>query len=166
MSNPYQAPKTSGIPDSKLGLAGHVPVIAVLLIIQGVLEIIGGLMALGTGVFMALLPSIAPQAAGAQQQSAGFMILAVVYLLGGVLALVLGVLKIWAGWKNRLYRGRTLGITAISSGFVSLVTCYCGPTGLGLAIYGLIVYLNDRTTEAFALGEQGYTPVQIRDALS
>jgi hypothetical protein len=166
MSNPYQAPESSGIPASQFGFAAHVPVVAVMLIVQGSLEILMGLMLLGMSIFMMVMSSQPLPNADQQPPPGFFLILTVVYIVLGLGVCGVGGLKIWAGWKNWSYRSRGWGIAAICSGFASVFTCYCAPTAIALAIYGLIVYLDNRSKQAFALGEQGYTREQIRITLS
>lgn len=60
------------------------------------------------------------------------------------------------------FRGRTLGIVALSSGLLSIAGCYCLPTAIGLFIYGLIVLLNEPVKRAFAMGEQGRSASEIQ----
>ena len=49
-------------------------------------------------------------------------------------------------------------------GMVSIMTCYCFPTSLALAIYGLVVLLSQPVKLAFDLGDQGYDPTEIQKA--
>ena len=81
----------------------------------------------------------------------------------GLIFLVVGVLGIWAGIRMLKFRGRTLGIVALSSGLLSMFGCYCLPTAIGLFIYGLIVLLNEPVKRAFAMGEQGRTASEIQN---
>ena len=95
---------------------------------------------------------------------AGFeWIMLAVYGSMGLVSLVIGVLGIWAGIRMLKFRGRTLGIVALSSGLLSMFGCYCLPTAIGLFIYGLIVLLNEPVKRAFAMGEQGRTASEIQN---
>ena len=95
---------------------------------------------------------------------AGFewMLLAI-YGSMGLISLVIGVLGIWAGIRMLKFRGRILGIVALSSGLLSIAGCYCLPTAIGLFVYGLIVLLNEPVKRAFAMGEQGRTAAEIQN---
>ena len=95
---------------------------------------------------------------------AGFewMLLAI-YGSMGLISLVIGVLGIWAGIRMLKFRGRILGIVALSSGLLSIAGCYCLPTAIGLFVYGLIVLLNEPVKRAFAMGEQGRTAAEIKN---
>ena len=95
---------------------------------------------------------------------AGFeLIMLAMYGSMGLISLVIGVLGIWAGIRMLKFRGRTLGIVALSSGLLSIAGCYCLPTAIGLFIYGLIVLLNEPVKSAFAMGEQGRTAADIQN---
>ena len=95
---------------------------------------------------------------------AGFeLIMLAMYGSMGLISLVIGVLGIWAGIRMLKFRGRTLGIVALSSGLLSIAGCYCLPTAIGLFIYGLIVLLNEPVKSAFAMGEQGRTASEIQN---
>ena len=139
------------------GLVGHVPIVAVLLIVQGVLE-------LGLGLFFlafAALSFVLPAEALAGMDPKGLAILLVVV---GVPGAVCGTLRVAAGLFNWSYRRRTLGITALGVGLATIVTGYCAPTAIALAIYGLIVYVNESVVAAFVLGTQGRSKAEIKAA--
>ncbi|MDX1945677.1 MAG: hypothetical protein SFU86_09715 [Pirellulaceae bacterium] len=148
-SQPGNAPKLGR------GLIGHVPVVAMLLIGVGLLEVtLAGFMLVFAG-----LATLVPPEAGE------FPTAMVVFV--GVLSLpaaVCGVLRVVAGVYNLRFRRRTLGMVALVAGLATVFTFYCAPTSIALGIYGLIVYLNDSVTEAFALGDQGKTQDEIRRA--
>ena len=100
---------------------------------------------------------VAPMPAGFE-----WMLLAI-YGSMGLISLVIGVLGIWAGIRMLKFRGRILGIVALSSGLLSIAGCYCLPTAIGLFVYGLIVLLNEPVKRAFAMGEQGRTAAEIQN---
>lgn len=150
MSNPYESPvpidpaddysdDVGGRPPSTL--VGHIRVVAVLLIVQGGLILLVGAMAAVTAF---VLPLIARQSAALEDPPEfDFPVWFTVFyaLVAGVLLLI-AILHIWAGIQNFRYRQRVLGIVAVAAGLTTSITCYCAPTAIGLAIYGLIVYLN------------------------
>jgi len=177
--NPYQSPDAFSDPRVPYppqvpprpnpGLVRHVRTVAVLMIIQGCLEMLIGV---GVLVMAFVMPRMIVQD---MQRQGGFgqgmgpgmdpdtmlLVMTITYAaIGGVLALVAG-LRIWAGIRNYNYRSRVLGVIAMASGFITLLICYCFPTALALAIYGLIVYLNNETSEAFRMGEAGHSAKEI-----
>ncbi len=111
-----------------------------------------------------LPPAPLPPAPMPAPMPAGFewMLLAI-YGSMGLISLVIGVLGIWAGIRMLKFRGRILGIVALSSGLLSIAGCYCLPTAIGLFVYGLIVLLNEPVKRAFAMGEQGRTAAEIQN---
>jgi hypothetical protein len=144
----------------------QITVVAILMIVQGSLEIVLGLIFAVGGPALLSFGSLSPGRSGATPPPGEMMTMMYGLYIGmGVVAFIIGVLKIVAGIRNLKYRGRTLGIVALASGAVALVTCYCFPTGLGLLIYGLIVYVNSSSGKAFELGEQGMSPSEIKQTL-
>jgi hypothetical protein len=153
-------------------MANQVIVVAILMIVQGVLECL-------MGIFLAVMalvfvPSFL-EMAERQQKGApggppgmppGFAELATgIYLVMGLAGLIAGIAHLVAGIRNVSYRGRVLGMVAMFLGLISIGTCYCAPTSLGVMIYGLIVYFNQETARAFELGEQGMSREEIRRTL-
>jgi hypothetical protein len=145
----------------------QITVVAILMIVQGSLEILCGIFLAAMGpAMMVMMKSAPPPSSGAAPPPEEMMtMMSGVYIGMGVVGLIIGVLKIVAGIRNLKYRGRTLGIVALASGAVAIATCYCFPTGLGLLIYGLIVYVNSSSGKAFELGEQGMSPSEIKQTL-
>jgi hypothetical protein len=170
--DPYQSPKaqqsyeppkwSSNFSDAAAhaagadrGLIGHVPIIALLLIAQGVSEIVFGLFGLA---FTALVYW------GPEKELSGMRGIGLLFAGISVPCLSIGVLRIVAGIFNYHYRRRILGITALACGLCTLITGYCAPTAIGLAIYGLIVYVNEPVIMAFQLGDSGRPRSEIRTA--
>ncbi|HYT91160.1 MAG TPA: hypothetical protein VEL76_20775 [Gemmataceae bacterium] len=149
-------------------MARQVPIVAILMIVQGALEGLAGALFL---VAAFVVPPLLEEAA--RQQPAGLPMLPetfkqfamAIYLALGAVALVAAPLRIVAGIRNLSYRGRGLGLTALFVGGLSMLTCYCAPTSLGLMIYGLIVYFNEETAWAFRLGEQGMSTEEVKKRL-
>jgi len=81
-------------------------------------------------------------------------------IVGGGM-LLLGLLSIFAGIRNLSFRSRTLGIVALSAGVVTSLGVWCAPTAIGLAIWGLIVYLDPSVERAFELTSKGTKPKEI-----
>ena len=147
-------------------MASHIKVVAILMIVQGALEVImGGFFAAMGPVMFGLMRWASPSTSGTSGPSSPEFwsagVVSGLYLLMGLPVLLVGIFRIVAGLRNLSYRNRTMGIVALAAGAVSLMTCYCLPTSIGLMVYGLIVYLDQQSQRAFALGEQGRPPDEI-----
>jgi hypothetical protein len=139
------------------GLVGHVPIVAILLLVQGGLELAFGLFCLAFAALSFVLPA---EALGGMDAT----VMAVLMGVFGVTGVGCGGLRIVAGLSNWSYRRRMLGITALGVGLVAMFTGYCAPTAIALAIYGLIVYVNESVALAFELGSQGRSKAEIQAA--
>jgi hypothetical protein len=151
-------------------MVGQVTVVAILMIVQGALEIIAGLV---LALFAMIMPALLAEAVRQQQAQGGPNPLpgfpgdfgdfaAWIYGSMAVLGFVPGILRLIAGIRNLRYRGRTMGIVAHLLGLLSMCTVYCSLTSIGLAIYGLIVYFNSDVIYAFQLGEEGVAAAEIK----
>lgn len=159
MENPYQAPQSLPGEAASVGggLARQVPVVAILLMVQGGLELLMGAFFVVFGGTMALY---------ARQEAVqpGMAMGGVSGVMGGA-GVVAGLLHAVAGWQNYFFCRRWLGITALVTGLGSMLTCYCFPTALVLMIYGLVVYCNAQSSWAFALAQRGMSREQVVTAL-
>jgi hypothetical protein len=139
-------------------MANHIKIVAILLIVQGALEVVMGAFftILGPVMFGLIKWSATKTAASSptpDDLAAG--IVSGIYLLMGLPVLAIGIFRIIAGIRNLSYRGRVMGMVALAVGAISVMTCYCLPTSIGLMVYGLVAYLDPQSQRAFALGEQG-----------
>jgi hypothetical protein len=174
MENPYQSPQEPSTPFGSgspmdanrrpRGLVNHVRAIAILMIVQGGLEafaaIVFGFFAVAIGPLMSHQEMQQPPGAAPPEQFVWIM--TGTYGVMATAALLVAILHITAGVRNCRFRGKVLGIVALSAGAAgTLLTCYCIPTGFALAIYGLIVYLNRSVSEAFRMGESGCSSSEI-----
>jgi hypothetical protein len=137
------------------GLIGHVPIVAMLLITQGLLE-------LGFGCCGFAFLAFAYW--GTPKELVELRPLGVMWACVSVPAVVTGVVRMVAGVFNLRYKRRVLGITALGLGLLTMLTCYCAPTGVALAVYGLIVYVNEPVVLAFRMGDAGRPISEIRNA--
>tara|TARA_R110002049_G_scaffold2750_9_gene22376 strand:+ start:47364 stop:48068 length:705 start_codon:yes stop_codon:yes gene_type:complete len=156
-------------PNQQRGMVGQVPIVGVLMMVQGVLMV---LVAVGIALYAVFMPQffeemrrdMAAQGNGTPMPAQ----MGTWFSIGtGVVALVLGCiagLTIVSGFRLLKYRGRTHAIVMLCCGMLSIATCYCFPTALALAVYGLIVLLSGPVTLAFDLSEQGYDPREIQKA--
>jgi len=175
--NPYAAPP---MPSDRLatapypvapgaagrGMTRHVPVVAILMMVQGGLELLAGLGLVGMGVFfvvMMRMEQVRGNAAGPPDvppEAMGWIMLGM-YGGMGLIALIAGGLHLFAGMRNYRFRSRTLGFVALAGGLAAMFTCYCAPTAIALGVYGLITYMNPEVAQAFAMGEAGRTREEI-----
>jgi hypothetical protein len=125
------------------------------LIVQGALEIVFSLLGF---MFIAMVQFIPNRDLTAMRP------LGIMMAFLSVPAAICGVLRIIAGWSNLHFRRRVLGMTALGVGLLTMITAYCAPTSIALAVYGLIVYLNEPVIAAFALGDRGHTVSEIKNA--
>jgi hypothetical protein len=137
------------------GLIGHVPMIAMLMIAQGILELL--FCTLGFG-FLSIVYF------GPQKDLGAFRGLGILMAAVSAPTLISGLLRIAAGIFNLRYRRRGLGIAALLFGLVTMMTGYCAPTAIALAVYGLVVYFNEPVMMAFRLGDSGRPMSEIRSA--
>ena len=162
--NPYLPPQATYADAARLqrGMVGQVTVLAVLMIVQGVLEILMGLMLAGMAVFMPIMiqmESSGARANGPPEEMA--WLFGGIYGTLGLLTLIAAVLHILGGLGAYRFRRRRLGLVAFCFGMVTIFTCYCAPTAVALGIYGLIVYLNAPVAQAFAMGDDGRSRDEI-----
>jgi hypothetical protein len=134
------------------------------MIVHGSILLLIGLLFIACAMF---LPSLLVAQNKELQQPGGptpeqmNTILLATYGVMGAAGILPGFLQIFAGVSNLQLRGRVLGIIALLSGLVGIATCYCFPTSLGLCIYGLVIYFNESSVNAFALAAQGTTIREI-----
>jgi hypothetical protein len=145
-------------------MANLVPVVAILMIVNGAIVSLMGLFFIIVGPASFALNFLALQSQPARN-SADTVIMTVVYgfyVLIGLLVLVCGILNIVAGIRCLNYRGRTLALIALFSNLAPMFTCYCMPTSLGLMIYGLIVMFQSDVAYAFAEVARGVPPEHFK----
>jgi hypothetical protein len=170
MSNPYEAPidyapqaTTKPLPPRELpGLVGHVRIVAILMIVQGVLELLMAIYFIVFGFFFGATLGEAMmkdpnfrQGQGPPPELMSAIMTATPIVMGSV-GFIVGVLHIYAGFRNFLFQNRMLGIIALVGGMASIGTVYCCPTSFMLFIYGAIVYMNPSVVRAFGMAAEGY----------
>ena len=182
MSNPYESPSYDSYspppqkPTGNMPPGGAVPsplvqqvrVIAILNAVQGGLELLMGLYYIGMAFFFPAMMMMDPDINNNPNEPPEqfFWIFIIIFGLLGGGVFVSAILRIVAAFKNWNYRGRILGIISFGAGMVTVITCYCAPTAVGMLIYGLIVYLNPSVAHAFEMGESGEPPETIQARFS
>ena len=161
-SNPEQSQRVEqqGYRQGYSKLVPQVRIVAILMIVQAVLEFLIGIYFVVMGFAWPTMMANQPNQMPAEQEFVNKYLFAIFLILGGC-AIVIAILRLVAGILGVSYRGRTLGIVSHISGFLMLVTCYCFPTAIGLGIYGCIVYFNSDVAQAFTMRSNGYTSEQV-----
>ncbi len=154
-SDYFREPVASGVSPLGRGLVGHVPLVAIGLIVQGALELL-------LGVFLLLLGLTFMVAKDKELE--GMAPIGGLMLGFAIPSLGCGFVRVIAGYYNLRYRRRGLGMAALGLGLLTMITFYCAPTSIGLAVYGLIVYLNESVAAAFAMAESGKSTIDIQAA--
>ncbi|MCI0684818.1 MAG: hypothetical protein L0Y71_22200 [Gemmataceae bacterium] len=144
----------------------QVTVIGILMIVNGALCVLYGLLLIFVGPLMLSFmnfqgapPQAQPQIQQAQQM---FQIVSIVYIVLGAVVAIAGCMNIAGGIAAVKFRSRTFVITALFFNIVPTFTCYCTLTSLGLMIWGLIVMFQGDVAHAFSLGASGYTADEIK----
>ncbi len=126
----------------------QVPVIGILMIVQGCLELLMGLFLLGMAVFFPVMLAM-EQGVDGPGDPPMWLFLAIYGVMGLAVAIP-GVLRIFAGFSAYRFRRRMLAIVTNCVGFMTVFTCYCAPTAIALGVYSLIVFLQPSVVHAFA----------------
>jgi hypothetical protein len=154
-------------------MVSHVPILSILMIIQGAFEVFMALIQVVCAVFMSVIIRTDLDRMQGQMPDGAEQPISpdtMVWIMGGTygtlaaICLVAALLHVWAGIRMLGYRGRTLGLTALVAGMASSITCYCAPTAVALGVYGLVTLLNPEVKDAFAMRQRGYSKRQIEDA--
>ena len=139
----------------------QIKIVAILLMVEGGLEALMGIFLCVMGpVMMAFMSASPPPATAGGGAPPPPEVFGAIYIGMGAATLIAGILKVVGGIRNVALKSRTLGFVALGSSVLSLASCYCIPTALALGIYGLIVYVNERSAQAFKLVETGMPPEQ------
>jgi hypothetical protein len=150
-----EAAVAPGVSPLGRGMVGHVPIVAMLMVVQGVLEIAFGAMCLFFAAIMQWTPD------EDLDQVRNLVPFIVVF---SIPALVCGALRIVAGCFNYFFRRRMLGMVALAFGLFTMMTAYCAPTSIALAIYGLIVLFSESVIAAFDMARRGHSVAEINAA--
>jgi hypothetical protein len=105
-----------------------VPVVGVLLLVEGALEIVLGLLNLVAGpAVLAMMKMAPPSSSGAPPPDELLGLMGGVYVILGLAVTAAGIVKIVAEIEALEYRGRTLGFVAFGTGLIAMMTCYYTP---------------------------------------
>jgi len=161
--NPYSA--TSESQGSRRpgsgALVPQVRIVAILMIVQAVLELLFGAYFVVMGVAMPALMANQPNQMPPEQQEMFNKFFLGYFLIAGGCAIVIALIRLVAGILGVTYRGRMLGIVSHIGGLLTIATCYCFPTAIAVGIYGCIIYFNADVAQAFKLRSDGLTSEQV-----
>src|SRR5262245_1913895 len=144
-------------------MVSQVPVVGILMIVNGSLAGILGLGLAFMGPFIFSIAAMEGRPGGMRPDEKSVVtLISIVYLVIGLLVLTAGALNIIAGIRALSYRGRGFVLTALFFNILPLFTCYCSPTSLALMIYGLIVMFQQDVAKAFAMGDEGVPAQSIK----
>jgi hypothetical protein len=115
---------------------GQVRVLGALTLSHGVILILYSLLWLGFAAFVPFMPE-QPTSSGNPPPPPELML--GIFGCFGAFHFVPGILQLVAGIQMLRFRSRPIAIVALASGLVTFIGCYCLPTAIGLAIWGLIV---------------------------
>lgn len=164
-ANPYAAPVVNELGETVHGGTSFVPqirIVAIFMIVQSVLELIMAAMFVGMGVFMPWAMAQQPQQNQIPADEQWVIdIVFMGYGIAGAVLMVSGILRLIAGIMGVMYRGRTLGLVSHFLGLISVCTCYCLPTSVGICVWGSIVYLNEDVKRAFEMRSEGSTIAEV-----
>jgi hypothetical protein len=135
-------------------MVGQVKIVGILMMVNGLtVALMGGLYIAVGSFMMAAMPG--PPAGGGGPPPELFLI--IYGVLGAVTALV-GIFNVVAGYRVMTMRNRVLGLVALFSNLIAMMTCYCAPTAIGMMVYGLIVLFQPDVARAFEMVARGATP--------
>lgn len=140
-------------------MVSQVKVVAILMIVYGAIMSLTGL---GVAAFVPFMIAVDNSASvNRRRDETGMMVMLVIFLVGGLLILAIGVLHLIAGIRCLKFRGRVLALVALFSNIPAVFTGYCSLFAIGMAVYGLIVMFDGDVARAFERGEEGVSPEDI-----
>jgi hypothetical protein len=142
-------------------MVSHVRTVAILMILNGSLQLLLGVMFVGMLVFMAVVTLRDEAGDSPPGERLSLAIMVVFYVGLGLVLLLAGVLSILAGRRARTFRSRRFVLIGLFANAAVLPTFYCAPTSIGLLIYGVLVFYNPDVVRAFELGDQGVPAAEI-----
>jgi|SoiMethySBSTD1v2_1073268.scaffolds.fasta_scaffold194602_2 hypothetical protein len=136
-------------------MVGQVKIVGILMIVHGLtVMIMGGILA-ALGIMMA---GAAPPGGGGPGGPPDPVIFVIIYIAWGGVIAACGLLNSVAGFRVMTFHNRILGLIALFSNILALLSCYCALTAIGMMIYGLIVLFQPDVARAFELVAGGATP--------
>lgn len=162
----YQSLPKHAPPLPEPGMVAQVPLFGVLSILQGVGQLLAGFYNGAYGLLYTVL-TFAPQEGHTGNVSVEHLrMLGMLYGGLGAAAIIAGLVRIFAGYRNYNYCSRNWGLLAMGTDLLAAPLCVCVPSGVALWIYGLAVLLNAQVRQAFNMRAEGRSVQEIRRAFS
>jgi hypothetical protein len=136
-------------------VVGQVKIVGILMMVNGLTVAIMGAVYVGLGFFMNAAMPAPPAAAGGGFPAELFLI---IYGALGSVTFIVGIFNVVAGYRVMTVRNRVLGLVALFSNILALMTGYCAVTAIGMMVYGLIVMFQPDVGRAFEMVARGATP--------
>jgi hypothetical protein len=130
-------------------VVGHVKIVGILMLVQGIIILLIGA---GLGVIGVIAMAAVPPPPGGGMEP---YIVGGLYLAIGLMFLGCGTLNAVAGVRTMSFRNRVLGLVALFSNALIIMSCYCAITAIAVMVYGLIVLFNRDVTRAFEMVARG-----------
>jgi hypothetical protein len=134
------------------------------MIVQGALLLFFALIMIGYAIFVSRMDEFMPvdqQAAEMQEMMEMQKVFTIVFVVVSGCGGLLGIMHFVAAYFGFNYKYRVFGIITMILGLSSMMTFYCAPTAIGLAVYGLIIYFNPAVAKAFQLRKTGTKKQEI-----
>jgi hypothetical protein len=145
-------------------MVGQVQTVAILMIVNGSLVSLMGLLYIVLGPAMFALMRMVPKSPQptSTPDTMIMTIVSVYYVAMGIAVLTVGILNVIAGVRCLNFRGRVFALVALFGNVLPMFTCYCLPTCLGMMIYGLIVFFQADVAYAFTAVKAGAPPERFK----
>lgn len=148
-------------------MVGQVRVVGILMAVQGGLSLLMGGFFVVYGILLPMFMAEAMKADPNMRRNGGVPPEEVLQWMtlgmgiGGGVLIFISILEIFAGIRAYQFRSRGLVVGALIAGLLPVLSCYCAPTAIAMAVYGLIVMFNAQVIGAFEMGQRGLTGDQI-----
>lgn len=146
-------------------MVNQVPVVSILMIVNGALVSLMGLLYSAMGPLMCTMINLAPPPGPGgpkPEDKIAFTAISGIYIVLGLPTLACGALNIVAGIRGLMFRNRIFALVALFCNIITVFTCYCSPISIGVMIYGLIVLFQPDVARAFARVAAGMPAERFR----
>lgn len=154
--NPYSFSTAVDRPmaSSQVSIVRQVPTLGVLMAVQGALVSCLGLFMIGMGVFIPLMIELeSQQNPSGAPPGGGEIFILTIYGGSGLVFLIIGGLTVYSGVQLYKFQSRGFAMVMLGVGCLAILSCYCFPTAVALAIFGYIVLTKIPVIHAFRIAE-------------
>src|SRR4051794_20422589 len=114
-------------------MVAQVKVVSVLMIVYGAFTALGGVLLALFWPFLFAMTAGSKRGGMSANDQTTFTVFTVLFAVGGLLVVAVGVLHVIAGIRCLQFRGRVLALVALFCNLVALPTGYCSIFALGMA---------------------------------